>query len=164
MACQAIQGPPGPVQKVSQRAWGHLGPLLLRPIALSSATFCQSSGEQRMLDPGSFPCSSRLRSKLSPPFSGPPKSPIAAGIRASGLGVRERNDTVNSSPNTAFSPKLGAWPIHSTSFFGSKFNILISFLGRKIGIPFACLHAGSELPNCCVTLERRRCLATIRRG
>jgi hypothetical protein len=41
---------------------------------------------QRMLDPGSFPCSSRLPSKRSPPFPGPRKSPTAAGIRAIGLG------------------------------------------------------------------------------
>jgi hypothetical protein len=34
------------------------------------------------------------------------------------LGVRERNDTVNLSPNADLSPKLGAWPIYSTSFFG----------------------------------------------
>ena len=64
-----------------------------------------------------FARSSPLRTKLSPPFSGPPKSPTAAGIRASGLGVRERNDTVNRSPNADLSPKLGAWPIYSTSFF-----------------------------------------------
>jgi hypothetical protein len=72
---------------------------------------------QRMLDPSTYRCSSPLRTKLSPPFSGPRKSPTAAGFWASGLGVRERNDTVNLSPNADFSPKLGAWPIYSTSFF-----------------------------------------------
>ena len=71
-----------------------------------------------------FPCSSPLQTKLSPPFSGPPKSPTAAGIRASGLGVRERNDTVSRSPNADLSPKLGAWPIYSTSFFRLHFSAL----------------------------------------
>src|SRR3954470_100054 len=69
---------------------------------------------QRMLDPGSYRCSSPLRTELSPPFSGPQKRPTAAGT--SGLGVRERNDTVNPSPNADLSSKLGAWPIYSTSF------------------------------------------------
>jgi hypothetical protein len=126
--------------KVSQRAWG-LGPRragvrprydAARRVAFrfslqrrrpgvstfrGSATSCRPPGAQRMLDPGCFPCSSPLQIKLSPPFSGPPKSPAAAGIRASGLGVRYRNDTLSRSPNAAFSPNLGAWPIYSTSFF-----------------------------------------------
>jgi hypothetical protein len=56
-------------------------------------------GPQRMLDPGSYRCSSRHGPKLSPPYSGPRKSPTAAGIRATGLGVRCRNVTPNCSPN-----------------------------------------------------------------
>ena len=108
-----------------------------------------------------FPCSSPLRTKLSPPFSGPQKSPTAAGICASGLGVRERNDTVNCSPNADLSPKLGAWPIYSTSFFGSKFNILTSFLRRKVGIPFACLPADQTCRTAASPSSScRRCLAT----
>ena len=89
--------------------------------ARSRATWSEVQVElppkQRMLDPGCFPCSSPLRTKLSAPFLGPQKSPTAAGIRASGLGVRERNDKVNLSPDADLSPKLGAWPIYSTSFF-----------------------------------------------
>jgi hypothetical protein len=42
--------------------------------------------------------------------------------------------------------QLGAWP-------SSKFDILTSFLRRKVGIPFALLARGSDLPNCCVTLK-----------
>ena len=54
---------------------------------------------QRMLDPGSYRCSSRLQAKLSPPFSGPRNSPTAAAFCASGLGVRSRNERPNLSPN-----------------------------------------------------------------
>ena len=103
---------------------------------------CAPGAGQRMLDPGTYRCSSPLRTKLSPPFSGPPKSPTAAGIRASGLGVRERNDTANCSPNGNFSPKLGAWPIYSTSFFRLTFQ-RPSLIPQPEGwYPFA-LHLGS---------------------
>jgi hypothetical protein len=96
---------------------------------------------------GSYPFarSSRRRPKLSPPFPGPQKSPIAAGIRASGLGVRSRNERPNLCPKAHFSPKLGAWPIYSTSFFGSQFNSLVSLASRKVGIPFA-LYSGPTPP------------------
>jgi hypothetical protein len=79
-----------------------------------------------MLDPGSYRCSSPLPYKLSPPFPGPRKSPTAAGFRVTGLGVRERNVTANCSPKGIFSPKLGACPIYSTSFFLSFFSSLLS--------------------------------------
>ena len=75
-----------------------------------------------MLDPGSFPCSSRLRSKLSPLSSGLRKSPTAAGICATGLGFGERNVPQNRSPNAYLSPELGAWPIYSTSFFVNRIS------------------------------------------
>jgi hypothetical protein len=42
---------------------------------------------QRMLDPGSFPCSRRPAAKRSPTIHGPAKSPTVAGICATGLGV-----------------------------------------------------------------------------
>ena len=102
---------------------------------------------QRMLAPGCYRCSSPLRTKLSPPFPGPPKSPTAAGIRLSGLGVRERNDTVNLSPNADLSPKLGAWPIYSTSFFGRDSRRLVLLWNRKVGIPFAYLFLGWTSPT-----------------
>jgi hypothetical protein len=92
---------------------------------------------QRRLDPGSFPCSSRHSPKLSPPFSGPRNSPTAASIRAFGLGVRLQNVPEKRSPNGLFSPKLGAWPIYSTSFFDISFSGLASFVSRKVGVPFA---------------------------
>jgi len=76
--------------------------------------------------------------KISPPFSGLRKSPTAAGIRAAGLGVHCQNVTANLSPNAGFSPKLGAWPIHSTSFFVQFIRDLASFTNRKVGIPIAC--------------------------
>jgi hypothetical protein len=92
---------------------------------------------QRMLDPGSFPCSSRLPSKLSPPIPGPRKSPTAAGIRATGLGFGERNVPANCSPNADLSPELEGRPFYSTSFFASGFSGLASLANRKVGIPFA---------------------------
>jgi hypothetical protein len=88
-----------------------------------------------MLDPGSFPCSRYLPYKLSPPNSGPRKSPTAAGLRGTGLGVRKRNVTVILSPNADLSPKLGAWPIYSTSFFGRDCRRLVLLGSRKVGIP-----------------------------
>jgi hypothetical protein len=88
---------------------------------------------QRMLDPGSFPCSSRFFSKLSRPFPGTRKSPTAAGIRATGLGFGERNVPAICSPNGHLSPKLESRPFYSTSFFSG----LTSFADRKVGIPFA---------------------------
>ena len=45
------------------------------------------------------------------------------------------------------SPKLGAWPIYSTSFFGGRFSGLASFLSRKVGIPFACRSPRSQQTN-----------------
>jgi hypothetical protein len=51
--------------------------------------------------------------KLAPPIPGPQKSPTAGVIRATGLGVRFRNDTANLSLNAVLSPRLGAWPIYS---------------------------------------------------
>jgi hypothetical protein len=54
------------------------------------------------------------------------------------LGVRGRIVTANWSPNGLFSPKLGTWPIYSTSFFASDFSSLVSFPNRKVGIPFPC--------------------------
>jgi hypothetical protein len=68
---------------------------------------------------GSHPVtrSSPRWTKLSPPFPEPPRSRTAAGYCWRGLGVRYRNDTANFSPNADLSPRLGAWPIYSTSFF-----------------------------------------------
>jgi hypothetical protein len=85
-----------------------------------------------------FARSSRVPAKLSPAFPEPRKSPTAAGIRAAGLGVRERNVTADCSPKGRLSPELGAWPIYSTSLFASSFSSLYSFVNRKVGIPFAC--------------------------
>jgi hypothetical protein len=129
----------------------HSGGCLLRPagrgrsiapgeVRLSAgATVSPVRGSvQRMLDPGSFPCSSRLRSKLSPPFSGPRKSPTAAGIRATGLGVRKRNVSVNRSPKADLSPELESRPFYSTSFSAHAFSGLASLWNRKVRIPFAC--------------------------
>jgi hypothetical protein len=65
------------------------------------------------------------------------KSPTVASIRALSLAVRYRNVPAKRSPNGLFSPKLGAWPIYSTSFYGRRFSGLASFLNRKAGIPFA---------------------------
>jgi hypothetical protein len=101
---------------------------------------------QRMLDPSSFPCSSLLQPKLSPPLSGPLNSPTAAGFSAAGFGVRSRNNRPILSPIGEFSPKLGAWPIYSTSFFGSHFSALASFANRKVGIPFASCSLDREPP------------------
>jgi hypothetical protein len=120
--------------------WAGLG----RTIAPGGSVGGQPSApsavrSQRTLDPGSFPCSGRLHSKHYPPFSGPRKSPTAAGIRATGLGFGERNVPLDCSPNADLSPELGAWPIYSTSFFASGFSGLASFATRKVGIPFACL-------------------------
>jgi hypothetical protein len=128
--------PPGPNAAEMQAAGGSACRGLVLPARLdrcrkpaspaAGAGLANRSLGQRRLDPGSFPCSSPLQTKLSPPFSGPQKSPTAAGIRASGLGVRERNDTANLSPNANLSPKLGAWPFYSTSFFSSVFSSLAS--------------------------------------
>ena len=94
-----------------------------------------------------FARSSRLPPKRSPSFSGPRKSPTAAGIRTKGLGVRNRNVTANRSPNGLFSPKLGAWSIYSTSFSAHAFNGLASLASRKVGIPFAyCSREGNSEP------------------
>src|SRR5690242_11066530 len=87
-------------------------------------------------NPGS--CSSRLRSKLSPPFSGPRKSPTAADICATGLGFGERNVPTNCSPNADLSSELESRPFYSTSFFTSGFSGLASLGSRKVRIPFAC--------------------------
>jgi hypothetical protein len=106
---------------------------------------------QRMLDPGSFPCSSRLRSKLSPPFSGPRKSPTAAGIRATGLGVRKRNVSVNRSPKADLSPELESRPFYSTSFSAHAFSGLASLWNRKVRIPFACRLPRSQQRIGCMT-------------
>jgi hypothetical protein len=84
------------------------------------------------------PCSSRHRPKHSPPFSGALKRPTTAGFCASGLCVRDRNERPNLSPTGDLSPKLGAWPIYSTSFFASSFSGLTSLTRRNVGIPFAC--------------------------
>jgi hypothetical protein len=121
---------------------------------------------QRMLDPGSFPCPSCLRAKLSPPFPGPRKGPTAASIRRSGLGVRGRNVTVNLSPNADFSPKLESRPFYSTSFFACAFSGLASFANRKVGIPFACrtprwlLATAVDTTPTCTTSTIVRCLLT----
>jgi hypothetical protein len=85
-----------------------------------------------------FHCSSRLRSKLSPPFSGPRKSPTAADICATGLGFGERNVPTNCSPNADLSSELESRPFYSTSFFTSGFSGLASLGSRKVRIPFAC--------------------------
>jgi len=87
-------------------------------------------------NPGS--CSSRLHSKPSQSFPGPLKSPTAASIRRSGLGVRFRNVPPIRSPNADLSPELESRPFYSTSFFASGFSGLASFATRKVGIPFAC--------------------------
>ena len=84
-----------------------------------------------------FARSSRLQPKLSLPFSGPRKSPTAAGIRATGLGFGERNVPANCSRNADLSPELESRPFYSTSFFVSGFSGLASFANRKVGIPFA---------------------------
>jgi hypothetical protein len=73
-----------------------------------------------------FARSSPLRTKLSPPFSGPRKSPTAAGVRATGLGVRSRNDTPKVSPNAVLSPELESRPFYSASFFAPPFRGLAS--------------------------------------
>jgi hypothetical protein len=78
-----------------------------------------------MLDPGSFPCSSLLQPKFSPPYRGPLKGPTAAGSCATGLGVRSRNERAILAPIGEFSPKLGTWPTYSTSSFISLFNRLV---------------------------------------
>ena len=88
-----------------------------------------------------FARSSRLPAKHSPPILRPRKSPTAAVIRATGLGVRFRNDSENLSLNGVLSPKLGAWPIYSTSFSDSYFSHLASFRARKIGIPSVSIFA-----------------------
>jgi hypothetical protein len=93
-----------------------------------------------------FARSSRRRPKLSPPPSRPLKSPTAAGFCATGSGVRSRNDRPDFSPVGEFSPKLGAWPIYSTSFFGCYFKALASFANRKVGIPFACCSLDRQPP------------------
>jgi hypothetical protein len=41
--------------------------------------------------------------------------------------VQSRNDQPIFSPTGVLSPKLGAWPIYSTSFFPNNFNDLTSF-------------------------------------
>ena len=94
---------------------------------------------QRKLYSGCYRCSSPLPHKLSPPSFEPAKRPASGRFCASGLGFAIRNDMRNLSPNGRLSPKLGGWPIYSTSFFISLLNILVSFRNRKIGIPFACL-------------------------
>ena len=117
----------------------------LMPTKAASAVYLAPSGTRWGVEPAKvgvegsnpFARSSRNGPKLSPPFSGPRKSPTAASIRALGLGVRRRNVPAKCSPNGLFSPKLGAWPIYSTSFLCSRFNILHSFPVRKIGISFA---------------------------
>jgi hypothetical protein len=61
----------------------------------------------RMFVPGSFSRSSRVAAKISPPISGPLKSPTGAGFYAAGLGVRSRTDPANYSPKADFSLELG---------------------------------------------------------
>jgi hypothetical protein len=91
-----------PAMPKAETVWGPLG---------------EEPDYQRKLDPGCYRCSSVPPAELSPPFPGPLKSPTVAAFRAPGLGVRGRNERPILSPNGDLSPKLGAWPIYSTSFF-----------------------------------------------
>jgi hypothetical protein len=47
------------------------------------------------------------------------------------------------------SPKLGTWPIYSTSFFAT--GGLASFANRKVGIPFACHRHQRDCPTDCLS-------------
>jgi hypothetical protein len=100
---------------------------------------------QRLLDPGSFPCSSRFYSKRSPPFSGPRKNPTAASVRTTGLGFGERNVTVNRSPKAdlfrslraghftlqAFSPALQWFSFIPHSESRHPFRLLLRALAPR---------------------------------
>jgi hypothetical protein len=102
-------------------------------------SFRQPVFSQRMLEPGCYRCSSRLPAELFQPFPGPRKSPTAAGIRGTDLGVRKRsdNDAAHRSPRAHSSPKHETQQIYC-SLFGSRFNSLVSLARRKVGILFAC--------------------------
>ena len=78
---------------------------------------------QRSLDPSSYRCSSPLPHKNSPPDLEPLKRPASGRFCRSGLGLITRNDTGKLSLNGLLSPELEGWPIYSTSFFGSVFNV-----------------------------------------
>jgi len=69
-----------------------------------------------MLDPGCYRRSSLRPPNLSPPIRCPPKWPASGRVCRYGLGFLHRNKRPILSPKPAFSPKLGAWPIYSTSF------------------------------------------------
>ena len=69
-------------------------------------------------------------------FRGRRKAQLPQRFAHRAWGVRSRNDTPDRSPNSVFSPKLGAWPIYSTSFFGNQFSALASFSNQNVGIPF----------------------------
>src|SRR5689334_8300539 len=100
---------------------------------------------QRMLDPGSFPCSSPLPAKLSPLFPRPRKRPSAAVIRATGLGVRDRNVTPNLSPKPDLSPELESRPFYSTRFLADFFSHLSLVVDPEGRYPF-CLPLAAMAP------------------
>jgi hypothetical protein len=72
---------------------------------------------QRMLDPSTYRCSSPSSAKHSPSNFHLVKRPASGRFCGLGLGFVDRNDTGNLSLNARLSPKLGGWPIYSTSFF-----------------------------------------------
>jgi hypothetical protein len=94
-------------------------------------------------------------------FSGPRKSPTAAAIRKSGLGVRFRNIPAHRSPNADLTPELESRPFYSTSFFVCGFSAcLVSQLESRYPLRLRA-PIKRALPTECVSL---RLAATSARG
>jgi hypothetical protein len=78
-----------------------------------------------------------LRRKLSRPFSGPHKSPTAAGFARQACGSRNGTIRQNCSPEGIFLPSLGLGPFTLQPLFRSEFNSLVSLARLKVDIAFA---------------------------
>jgi hypothetical protein len=105
------------------------------------------SGRQRMFVPGCFPCSSLSPAKHSPSNFEPWKTPASGRFCRLGLGFFSRNDTRNLSLNGRLSPKLGGWPIYSTSFLSCANNVVANRPGREVRNPSAPAWAFQTYPH-----------------
>jgi hypothetical protein len=92
-----------------------------------------------------FARSRQTLAKHSPSNFGPRKRLGSGRFCASGLGFVDRNDTENLSLNGRLSPELGGWPIYSTSFFLSIFNVIKFTRSREVAVPCAPPNHSSNL-------------------
>jgi hypothetical protein len=120
---------------------------------------CKSSPAVPSSSQAERPCPNPAMNGPWRTFSGLPEpldKPNCRRLLRVWLGVRERNDALNVSPNGVLSPALGGCPIYSTSFFGSHFRGLVSLAIRKVGIPFACCCRRWSIANRLTRSQPRR--------